>query len=84
VKRREATEQRPAIPSLTTILPFAPPPPSFGKLVEIHFNQTHHICGARIRTYLLEKSRVVGPLTAAFECSWKEGSGAAACSALLR
>jgi hypothetical protein len=35
-------------------------PLSFGKLVEIHFNQTHHICGARIRTYLLEKSRVVG------------------------
>ncbi|KAI8476203.1 MAG: P-loop containing nucleoside triphosphate hydrolase protein [Monoraphidium minutum] len=34
----------------------------FGKLVEIHFNQTHHICGARIRTYLLEKSRVVHQL----------------------
>lgn len=31
----------------------------FGKLIEIHFNQSHHICGARIRTYLLEKSRVV-------------------------
>jgi len=31
----------------------------FGKLIEIHFNQTNHICGARIRTYLLEKSRVV-------------------------
>jgi hypothetical protein len=35
--------------------------PRFGKLVEIHFNATHQICGARIRTYLLEKSRVVGP-----------------------
>lgn len=34
-------------------------PCRFGKLVEIHFNQTHHICGAKIRTYLLEKSRVV-------------------------
>ncbi len=31
----------------------------FGKLIEIHFNKTHHICGARIRTYLLEKSRMV-------------------------
>jgi hypothetical protein len=31
----------------------------FGKLIEIHFNNTNHICGARIRTYLLEKSRVV-------------------------
>lgn len=31
----------------------------FGKLIEIHFNKTNHICGARIRTYLLEKSRVV-------------------------
>eukprot|EP00775_Hariotina_reticulata_P008956 gene8956-9132_t len=34
----------------------------FGKLIEIHFNQTNHICGARIRTYLLEKSRVVHQL----------------------
>jgi hypothetical protein len=34
----------------------------FGKLIEIHFNKTHHICGARIRTYLLEKSRVVHQL----------------------
>lgn len=32
----------------------------FGKLIEIYFNKTNHICGARIRTYLLEKSRVVG------------------------
>jgi myosin-5 len=29
------------------------------QLIEIHFNKTNHICGARIRTYLLEKSRVV-------------------------
>eukprot|EP00878_Enallax_costatus_P022226 GHUV01023569.1.p1 GENE.GHUV01023569.1~~GHUV01023569.1.p1 ORF type:complete len:1540 (+),score=641.95 GHUV01023569.1:53-4672(+) len=34
----------------------------FGKLIEIHFNKTNHICGARIRTYLLEKSRVVHQL----------------------
>lgn len=39
----------------------------FGKLIEIHFNKTNHICGARIRTYLLEKSRVVRP-TAAHHC----------------
>jgi myosin-5 len=31
----------------------------FGKLLEIHFNQSNHICGAKIITYLLEKSRVV-------------------------
>lgn len=31
----------------------------FGKLLEIHFNQSNHICGAKISTYLLEKSRVV-------------------------
>ena len=30
----------------------------FGKLIQIHFNATHHISGARIKTYLLEKSRV--------------------------
>jgi hypothetical protein len=37
----------------------------FGKLIEIHFNKTNHICGARIRTYLLEKSRVVSSSTTA-------------------
>lgn len=31
----------------------------FGKLLEIHFNASNHICGAKILTYLLEKSRVV-------------------------
>ncbi|GLC37064.1 hypothetical protein PLESTB_001395600 [Pleodorina starrii] len=31
----------------------------FGKLIQIHFNGSHHICGATIKTYLLEKSRVV-------------------------
>ncbi|XP_071452238.1 unconventional myosin-Va isoform X1 [Hetaerina americana] len=31
----------------------------FGKFVEIHFNDSHHITGASMRTYLLEKSRVV-------------------------
>ncbi|GFR42870.1 hypothetical protein Agub_g3861, partial [Astrephomene gubernaculifera] len=30
----------------------------FGKLIQIHFNGSHHICGATIKTYLLEKSRV--------------------------
>ncbi len=29
----------------------------FGKLIQIHFNQSNRICGARIKTYLLEKSR---------------------------
>eukprot|EP00045_Choanoeca_perplexa_P015970 m.208486 g.208486 ORF g.208486 m.208486 type:complete len:1858 (+) comp17133_c0_seq10:3764-9337(+) len=31
----------------------------FGKYIEIIFNQQHHIVGAEMRTYLLEKSRVV-------------------------
>ncbi|XP_066523254.1 unconventional myosin-Va [Hoplias malabaricus] len=31
----------------------------FGKYVEIGFNREHHIIGANMRTYLLEKSRVV-------------------------
>jgi len=31
----------------------------FGKYIEIHFNQNYHIVGASMRTYLLEKSRVV-------------------------
>uniref|UniRef100_A0A804K2I9 Myosin motor domain-containing protein n=1 Tax=Musa acuminata subsp. malaccensis TaxID=214687 RepID=A0A804K2I9_MUSAM len=31
----------------------------FGKLIEIHFSATGKICGAKIQTFLLEKSRVV-------------------------
>ncbi|XP_046984873.1 unconventional myosin-Va [Schistocerca americana] len=31
----------------------------FGKFIEIHFNKQYHIQGASMRTYLLEKSRVV-------------------------
>ena len=31
----------------------------FGKYIEIQFNTEHHIVGANMRTYLLEKSRVV-------------------------
>ncbi|XP_033624983.1 unconventional myosin-Va-like isoform X2 [Asterias rubens] len=31
----------------------------FGKYIEISFNTQHHIIGANMRTYLLEKSRVV-------------------------
>ncbi|KAG1663736.1 hypothetical protein FOA52_006105 [Chlamydomonas sp. UWO 241] len=34
----------------------------FGKLIQIHFNASNRICGARIKTYLLEKSRVVHQL----------------------
>lgn len=31
----------------------------FGKYIEIDFNKQFHIIGANMRTYLLEKSRVV-------------------------
>lgn len=31
----------------------------FGKLIEIHFSTTGKMCGAKIQTFLLEKSRVV-------------------------
>lgn len=31
----------------------------FGKLTEMHFSETGRICGAKIQTFLLEKSRVV-------------------------
>ncbi|CAK9264759.1 unnamed protein product [Sphagnum jensenii] len=31
----------------------------FGKLIDIHFDNSGNICGAKIQTYLLEKSRVV-------------------------
>jgi len=31
----------------------------FGKLIDIHFEDSGKICGAKIQTYLLEKSRVV-------------------------
>eukprot|EP00798_Chlamydomonas_sp_ICE-L_P007452 gene7452-592_t len=34
----------------------------FGKLIQIFFNKGNHICGARIKTYLLEKSRVIHQL----------------------
>ena len=34
----------------------------FGKLIDIHFDRRGAIAGARIQTYLLEKSRVVGQL----------------------
>lgn len=34
----------------------------FGKLIDIHFDDAHRICGASIETYLLEKSRVVHQL----------------------
>lgn len=34
----------------------------FGKLIDIHFDGQHSICGASIETYLLEKSRVVHQL----------------------
>ena len=31
----------------------------FGKYIQIGFNRQYHIIGANMRTYLLEKSRVV-------------------------
>ena len=31
----------------------------FGKFIQIDFNRSHHIVGASMKTYLLEKSRVV-------------------------
>ena len=34
----------------------------FGKLIDIHFSPSFHICGAGVQTYLLEKSRVVHQL----------------------
>ncbi|CAI5995861.1 unnamed protein product [Closterium sp. NIES-65] len=42
--------------------PLPPPPPStsrFGKFVEIQFDRAGRISGAAVRTYLLERSRVV-------------------------
>merc|ERR1719447_1133065 len=33
----------------------------FGKYIELLFDQRNQICGAQMRTYLLEKSRVVRP-----------------------
>lgn len=36
----------------------------FGKLIQIHFNNSNHICGALIKTYLLEKSRWGGAASA--------------------
>ncbi|XP_013628831.1 PREDICTED: myosin-2-like [Brassica oleracea var. oleracea] len=34
-------------------------PPYLGKLMEIHFSGKGNICGAKLETFLLEKSRVV-------------------------
>lgn len=31
----------------------------FGKFIQIDFNRSHHIVGASMKTYLLEKSRFV-------------------------
>ena len=47
----------------------------FGKLIQIYFNKSNHICGACIKTYLLEKSRWAGAaaqVSAAVNrhCSW--------------
>lgn len=36
----------------------------FGKYIEIGFDRNYHITGANVRTYLLEKSRVVFQVTA--------------------
>jgi myosin-5 len=38
----------------------------FGKFLEIKFNDRHQIVGANMRTYLLEKSRVVFQVTSSF------------------
>lgn len=38
----------------------------FGKFTQINFTQHFHIAGAHMRTYLLEKSRVV------FQVGWQE------------
>jgi myosin heavy subunit len=38
----------------------------FGKYIEIDFNKHFHIIGASMRTYLLEKSRVVFQVRKAF------------------
>jgi len=35
----------------------------FGKLIDIHFDGRMKICGASVQTYLLEKSRVVQPVS---------------------
>ena len=40
----------------------------FGKYIEIDFNKHFHIIGASMRTYLLEKSRVVFQVRNAFFC----------------
>ena len=38
----------------------------FGKYIEIDFNKHFHIIGANMRTYLLEKSRVVFQVSTLF------------------
>jgi hypothetical protein len=48
--------------SLLTMYDTATTDPVLACHSQIHFNASHHICGACIRTYLLEKSRLVrGP-----------------------
>lgn len=37
----------------------------FGKYIQIGFSRRYHIIGANMRTYLLEKSRVVFQVSAA-------------------
>ena len=60
-KRRASTAPTDLdIPTQPLIFHSPAPPQRFGKLVEIRFGATHRIVGARVRTYLLEKSRVVG------------------------
>jgi len=40
----------------------------FGKYIELNFDEASHIVGARVRTYLLEKSRVVSQVVNTFGC----------------
>lgn len=43
----------------------------FGKYIEIGFDKRYHIIGANMRTYLLEKSRVVFQVRLAQEGGFK-------------
>jgi myosin-5 len=48
----------------------------FGKYIEILFDKTNEIVGARIRTYLLERSRIVfQPAETGGECGQSEKTG---------
>lgn len=52
-------QQRHAVITIPGARPQAPPRPAPpARFAEIYFNRGHHICGALIHTYLLEKSRV--------------------------